>query len=234
MPDGSVAVIGGENDSGFLASVEVYNSNTGVFVSRGHTHLPRRTHTAVLISDSRVLVVGGESSDGVLNNMELFDTRGYYSIAFGQMQSARTSFAATRLLDGTVLEIGGWDATVNANIGAEVCSILDHSFIHDRPILFPGTKMAVYAYEPLSGTPRFDSIWAFDDGVLDIVLLSGPAPSPPPYGALEGPILFDMGLPGGSPNGTGVSPPFPYGAGPAPLLVGLYTRAWYPSFYNGQ
>jgi hypothetical protein len=234
MPDGSVVVIGGQNDSGFLASVEVYTPNTGVFVPSGHVHLPRKSHTSVLFSASRILVAGGENTDGVSNSMEVFDTRGFYPVAFGQMQASRTTFAAALLLDGTVLEVGGWDATIAANTGAEVCSILDHSFIHDRPILFPGTKMAVYAYEPLSGTPRFDSIWAFDDGVLDIVPLSGPAPSPPPYGALEGPILFDMGLPGGSPNGTGASPPFPYGSGPAPLLVGLYTRAWYPSFYNSQ
>jgi hypothetical protein len=234
MPDGTVVVIGGENASGFLASVEVYTPSTGVFVSKGHVHLPRKSHTAALFSDSRILVSGGESTAGVSNSLELFDTRGFYPIAFGQMQTPRTDFATVRLLDGTYLEVGGQDVALGIITGAEVCSILDHSFVHDRPILFPGTKMAVYAYEPLSGTPRFDSIWAFDDGVLDIVLLSGPAPSPPPYGALEGPILFDMGLPGGSPNGTGVSPPFPYGAGPAPLLVGLYTRAWYPSFYNGQ
>jgi hypothetical protein len=92
-------------------------------------------------------------------------------------------------------------------------------FGFDRPFLFPGTQMSVLATEsnlsdPATGTPKYDSIWAFDDGGgADILPLSGPAPTPPPppYGPLVGLLSFDMGLPGGLPG----------------LAPGVYSRGWY-------
>jgi len=87
-------------------------------------------------------------------------------------------------------------------------------FGFDRPLLFPDTQMSVLASDTLSGTPRFDSIWAYDDGGdTDILPLSGPAPTPPPppYGPLVGLLEFDMGLPGGPPG----------------LSSGVYSRGWY-------
>ena len=86
-------------------------------------------------------------------------------------------------------------------------------FGFDRPLLFPDMQMSVIASDTLSGTPRFDSIWAYDDGGgTDLLPLSGPAPTPPPppYGPLVGLISFDMGLPGGPPG-----------------LIGVYSRGWY-------
>ena len=87
-------------------------------------------------------------------------------------------------------------------------------FGFDRPLLFPGTQMFVLASDTLSGPPKFDSIWAYDDGGgTDIVPFSGPAPTPPPppYGPLVGQIQFDMGQEGGSPG----------------LPTGVYSREWY-------
>ena len=87
-------------------------------------------------------------------------------------------------------------------------------FGFDQPLLFPDMQMSVFASDSLSGIPRFDSIWAYDDGGgTDIFPLSGPAPTlpPPPYGPLVGLLSFDMGLPGGLPG----------------LTPGIYSRGWY-------
>jgi PKD domain len=80
-------------------------------------------------------------------------------------------------------------------------------FGFDRPILFPDTQMSVLASSELSGPLTFDSIWAYDDGGgMDVLPLSGPAPTPPPppYGPLVGLVTFDMALP-----------------------PGIYSRGWY-------
>ena len=92
-------------------------------------------------------------------------------------------------------------------------------FGFDQPLLFPGMQISILATEsnlsdPSTGTPRYDSIWAFDDGGgADILPLSGPAPTPPPppYGPLVGLLSFDMGLPEGLPG----------------LAPGVYSRGWY-------
>ncbi|MBM4394027.1 MAG: hypothetical protein FJ090_23110, partial [Deltaproteobacteria bacterium] len=78
--------------------------------------VPRRAHTATLLSDGRVLVVGGERSaaGGAVTHhtsAELFDPATDTFAATGSLSVARSHHAAVRLGDGTVLIAGGSNAT---------------------------------------------------------------------------------------------------------------------------
>ncbi len=72
LPDGRVLVVGGWNDSGALASAELYDPATGTWTATGGLAAARYDHTATLLPDGRVLVVGGYGS-GYLASAEVYD-----------------------------------------------------------------------------------------------------------------------------------------------------------------
>jgi len=213
LQSGKVLITGGWSMSGPVGTSELYDPSTGTFSATGDLNVARGDFTASLLQDGSVLVVGGDVVGGSTPVVELYEPSSGRFIIVDQTTVANSGNAASVLLDGNVLIVGGIDWAIGALANAHLYDPV--YFAHDRPLLFPATdELSVYVAEPLSGTPKFDSIWAFDDGGgMDIVPLSGPAPTPPPppYGPLVGLLSFDMGLPGGL----------------AGLTDGIYSRGWY-------
>jgi PKD domain/Kelch motif len=108
LPNGEVLVAGGGNNTGALASAELYDPTTGNWTPTGSMNVGRAAATATLLSDGEVLVAGGQATGGQdLTSAEIYDpTTGTWAFT-GSMNVARYSFTATLLPDGTVLAAGG-------------------------------------------------------------------------------------------------------------------------------
>jgi len=107
LPGDQVLVAGGQNDSSFLDSAELFHPKGGVWTTTGGLNIERSGHIAALLSSGKVLVVGGENDSGFLNSSELFNpVRGDWAIT-GVLSTARSGHTATVLLDGKVLVAGG-------------------------------------------------------------------------------------------------------------------------------
>lgn len=65
-----VLVAGGGNDTGFLASAELYNPRTGTWHTTGSMHSARSGGTATLLLNGKVLAAGGS---GPLSSAELYN-----------------------------------------------------------------------------------------------------------------------------------------------------------------
>ena len=107
MPDGSVLIIGGQDDDGPLASAELWDPVSGDLSPAGSLAGGRSGHTATLLPDGRVLVVGGSDDEGVLASAELFDRATGSSSPAGSLAEARIAHTATLLADGRILVVGG-------------------------------------------------------------------------------------------------------------------------------
>lgn len=71
LSNGKVLIAGGVCNSA-LASVELYDPDTGDFNLSGSMTTSRYGHTATLLSDGAVLIAGGSSGDGTIKgNAEL-------------------------------------------------------------------------------------------------------------------------------------------------------------------
>src|SRR5438046_1982440 len=65
LPSGKVLVAGGNDDTGFLASAELYDPASGSWSTTGSLATARSGHTATLLPDGRVLVAGGFGTSGL-------------------------------------------------------------------------------------------------------------------------------------------------------------------------
>ncbi len=71
LQDGKILIVGGENASGALSLVEVYDSVTGTFALAASMGTRRADHTATLLADGRVLIAGGRQGDTALGSTEI-------------------------------------------------------------------------------------------------------------------------------------------------------------------
>ena len=112
LGNGKVLVAGGgqsAGDSTPLASTELFNPVTGTFSAAASLTVPRKYHTATMLSNGKVLLTGGfNMSSGRLASAELYDPATGTFTATGSMATARYSHTATLLGNGKVLVAGGY------------------------------------------------------------------------------------------------------------------------------
>src|ERR1043166_2144581 len=73
LADGRVLIAGGENASGVLNEVEIYDPASATFTTAANMTGARVDHSATLMSDGRVLIAGGRDGGASLATTEIFD-----------------------------------------------------------------------------------------------------------------------------------------------------------------
>lgn len=115
LPDGKILLVGGQNETGYLTSVEIFDPTTETFSRLINTQLstPRAGHTATLLPDGRVLVLGGQNSSGYLASAEVYApaTQRFSDAQLSnlntQLMTPRAHHTATLLTGGKMLITGG-------------------------------------------------------------------------------------------------------------------------------
>ncbi|HXQ70434.1 MAG TPA: kelch repeat-containing protein, partial [Pyrinomonadaceae bacterium] len=115
LADGRVLIAGGENSSGVLNEVEIYDPSASTFAATGNMNDARADHTATLLNDGRVLIAGGRNGAGALTTTEIFDPATGAFTSSPSMSVARAGHSATLFADGRVFVAGG-DASGTAEI----------------------------------------------------------------------------------------------------------------------
>lgn len=171
LPSGRVLVAGGFNgfsDSGYLASVEIYDPASNTWSAAASLGNARGMHTATLLPSGKVLIAGGtgNGTNGVLD-AELYDpVTGNWSPA-GQLSSGRFFHTATLLAPGKVLIAGGkgpgYRATAelynpDTNTWDPAGSLANMRYSHAAVLLPTGEVLVVGGSDnnPIASTERYD------------------------------------------------------------------------------
>ena len=114
LPNGKVLVTGGTNESGLLASAELYDPTTQSWTATAGMVDARANHTATPLPDGNVLVAGGDSGrpGGPLTSAESYDPSSGSWNAAGNLTQGRTFHTATLLPNGAVLVAAGGGGSI--------------------------------------------------------------------------------------------------------------------------
>jgi uncharacterized protein (TIGR03437 family) len=106
-----VVIAGGSHGDSTLATVEIYDGDTGKIIPGGTMLAARKNFAAVPLLDGSVLLTGGYGADGaILATSEIFDPEHGTSVAGPAMSAARANHQASVLpSNGRVLLVGGLD-----------------------------------------------------------------------------------------------------------------------------
>lgn len=111
LPSGKVLITGGFNETGPLASSEIFDPATEQWAPAGALLTARGQHTAVLLSTGEVLVAAGQGADGPLGSTEFFSANTLKWSPGSPLQDPRTEHSATLLFSEAVLITGGINST---------------------------------------------------------------------------------------------------------------------------
>ena len=113
LPDGRVMVLGGNSYGGFLATVEIYDPETGDFtLLEPLLSITRFQHSAIPLSDGTLLLIGGNYNDQ-LPSAEIIDTATLRTILTTTLQVNRYNQTGSVLPNGDILVVGGANAQLN-------------------------------------------------------------------------------------------------------------------------
>jgi serine/threonine protein kinase/N-acetylneuraminic acid mutarotase len=104
-PDGRIYAIGGENASGRLGTVEVYDPSTNTWAKAAPMPTARNHLAATLGPDNLIYAIGGVSS--IPNIVEAYNPRTNRWTTVAPMPTARQGLAAATGPDGRIYAIGG-------------------------------------------------------------------------------------------------------------------------------
>jgi Kelch motif/Collagen triple helix repeat (20 copies) len=116
LPDGQVLVAGGENETGELATAEIYDPSTNTWAPVAPMNEAREGAAAASLPNGDVLVAGGEGESGKLDTAEIYDPSTNTWTAVAPMNEAREGAGAASLPDGDVLVAGGDNALNTSEI----------------------------------------------------------------------------------------------------------------------
>lgn len=112
LDSGKVIVAGGQTDSAYFASSELYDPGTGTWATTGSLTGERSEHVAVKLLDGRVLVAGGYYDNffsPFRSSANLYSEATGTWEAAGDLDNPRAAPIAALLADGSVLVAGGGD-----------------------------------------------------------------------------------------------------------------------------
>jgi hypothetical protein len=110
LANGKVLLIGGWSSYSPitpLASAELFDPATNMFISVGSMSIPRYFHKSTLLPDGRVLVSGGSEHHFSVSSVETYDPVSETFVVAGNLSAKRTSHTVTLLPSGKVLIVGG-------------------------------------------------------------------------------------------------------------------------------
>jgi ABC-type cobalt transport system substrate-binding protein len=109
LPGGEVLIAGGDGNSGYTHSAELFNPASGEFEALSHTMSEARYEgAAASLPGGEVLIAGGQNGGGYRASAELFNpASGEFQALAHAMTLAREGAVAAPLPDGKVLIAGG-------------------------------------------------------------------------------------------------------------------------------
>jgi hypothetical protein len=135
--------------------------------------VPRDSHTATLLDDSRVVLIGGYPGEGlgVLDSIDVIDPLTMTTSVQMPLGQARGGHAAAALVSGDVLVVGGWIGTRSYTASAELfepatgrvravaeapygADALDAVLLRDGRVLVTGGQVA--PGQPTAAAATFD------------------------------------------------------------------------------
>ncbi|MGW8389410.1 kelch repeat-containing protein [Pseudoduganella sp. HUAS MS19] len=110
LADGRILVTGGASGASAtaLASTELYDPSTGIFMPMTPMLVAKREHATVTLKDGRVLAAGGKTANSTVSSFaEIFDPATGKWTATAQMNTAYSRTMARLLPDGRVMVAAG-------------------------------------------------------------------------------------------------------------------------------
>ena len=110
LPDGRVLIAGGVQVRESIASVEVYDPESGAWTAVQPMLAERGEHTATFLPDGGLLIAGGRDGTVAHDTTETLDVSSLTWSASARMRHKRAAHTATTLSDGRIIVIGGGGA----------------------------------------------------------------------------------------------------------------------------
>ncbi len=138
LGNGKLLVVGGTvsgNQTGALASAELYDPATNTWAAVPSIAVARYGHEAAAVGPGKVLILGGiDGSADMLASAELYDSATNTWTAVPAMATARATFTLTALADGKLLVAGGKAKTLSSIASAELYDPATNTWTATAPL----------------------------------------------------------------------------------------------------